>query len=64
MANSLTRKFPAGTKRITTGCQYCAVGCGYNAFLVPGRRFDGHRRCRGCVALHHPSDDRERTLQG
>ena len=34
MANSLTRKFPAGTKRITTGCQYCAVGCGYNAFLV------------------------------
>ena len=35
MANSLTRMFPAGTKRITTGCQYCAVGCGYNAFLVP-----------------------------
>ena len=34
MANNLTRKFPAGTKRITTGCQYCAVGCGYNAFLV------------------------------
>ena len=22
-------------KRIATGCQYCAVGCGYNAFLVP-----------------------------
>ncbi|MDA1013174.1 MAG: molybdopterin-dependent oxidoreductase [Planctomycetota bacterium] len=35
MAESHQREFPAGTKRITTGCQYCAVGCGYNAFLVP-----------------------------
>ena len=34
MSDSLTRKFPQGTKRLTTGCQYCAVGCGYNAFLV------------------------------
>ena len=40
MADGYNRKFPAdqGDKkkdRITTGCQYCAVGCGYNAFLVP-----------------------------
>ena len=34
MAQSMNREFPKGTKRITTGCQYCAVGCGYNAFLV------------------------------
>lgn len=35
MSDSLTRNFPQGTQRLTTGCQYCAVGCGYNAFLVP-----------------------------
>ena len=35
MAENYRRSFPAGTKRITTGCQYCAVGCGYNAFLIP-----------------------------
>lgn len=35
MSDSLTRSFPKGTLRRTSGCQYCAVGCGYNAFLVP-----------------------------
>lgn len=44
MANEYTRKVPSDRldvdppltkKRITTGCQYCAVGCGYNALLVP-----------------------------
>ena len=35
MANSYDREFPKDSKRITTGCQYCAVGCGYNAFLSP-----------------------------
>ncbi len=35
MAQSYSRVFPQGTERITTGCQYCAVGCGYNAFLIP-----------------------------
>ncbi len=35
MATSINRKMPAGTKRMTIGCQYCAVGCGYNALLVP-----------------------------
>ena len=35
MATNYRRDFLKGTKRITTGCQYCAVGCGYNAFLVP-----------------------------
>ena len=35
MASSYERKFPEGLKRLTTGCQYCAVGCGYNAFLTP-----------------------------
>lgn len=34
MADRLNRKFPDGSLRITSGCQYCAVGCGYNAFLV------------------------------
>lgn len=35
MSNSLKRSFPKKAARITTGCQYCAVGCGYNAFLTP-----------------------------
>lgn len=35
MANRYRRPMPKGTKRLATGCQYCAVGCGYNAFLVP-----------------------------
>jgi anaerobic selenocysteine-containing dehydrogenase len=35
MSNSLKREFPNKAARITTGCQYCAVGCGYNAFLTP-----------------------------
>lgn len=26
---------PAAMQRITTGCQYCAVGCRYTALLVP-----------------------------
>jgi len=39
MAEVFERQFPqrdppVDVKRITTGCQYCAVGCGYNAFLV------------------------------
>ena len=34
MAQDYTRIVPEDTRRITTGCQYCAVGCGYNAFLV------------------------------
>ncbi len=35
MAQNHQRNFPKGLRRITTGCQYCAVGCGYNAFLTP-----------------------------
>lgn len=35
MANQPEREFPKVTKTLTTGCQYCAVGCGYQAFLVP-----------------------------
>lgn len=35
MADGYTRELPKGSQRITTGCQYCAVGCGYNAILVP-----------------------------
>lgn len=35
MAKDYNRTVPQNTQRITTGCQYCAVGCGYNAFLVP-----------------------------
>jgi arsenite oxidase large subunit len=35
MANTDEREFPKVTQIITTGCQYCAVGCGYQAFLVP-----------------------------
>lgn len=35
MAAGYQRKFPEGTQQITTGCQYCAVGCGYSAILVP-----------------------------
>ena len=35
MSHSLDRPLPPGNKPITTGCQYCAVGCGYTAFLVP-----------------------------
>jgi arsenite oxidase large subunit len=34
MAEDYRRDFPTDTLRVTTGCQYCAVGCGYNAFLV------------------------------
>ena len=33
MSKPYERELPDDTKRITTGCQYCAVGCGYNAFL-------------------------------
>lgn len=33
MSAPYERELPDDTKRITTGCQYCAVGCGYNAFL-------------------------------
>lgn len=35
MANKDEREFPKATQTLTTGCQYCAVGCGYRAFLVP-----------------------------
>jgi len=35
MSDALDRDVPEGTHRFTTGCQYCAVGCGYNAILVP-----------------------------
>ena len=35
MGENYDRGLPPNSKRITTGCQYCAVGCGYNAFLVP-----------------------------
>lgn len=44
------REFPVGTKRITTGCQYCAVGCGYNAFLVPDdANYDARDRHGGVI---------------
>ena len=33
--NEYRREVPEDTRRYTTGCQYCAVGCGYNAILVP-----------------------------
>lgn len=33
MADPYERDLPGGTRRITTGCQYCAVGCGYNVLL-------------------------------
>ena len=35
MAHLYDRDVPKGTRRITTGCQYCAVGCGYSALLTP-----------------------------
>ncbi len=35
MADTHDRELPVGSLRITTGCQYCAVGCGYSALLVP-----------------------------
>jgi anaerobic selenocysteine-containing dehydrogenase len=42
MASGFDRDFPDGVKRITTGCQYCAVGCGYNAFLTPHAEGPNH----------------------
>ncbi|MEL6105362.1 MAG: molybdopterin-dependent oxidoreductase [Planctomycetota bacterium] len=33
--NEYGRDVPDKTRRHATGCQYCAVGCGYNAILVP-----------------------------
>lgn len=35
MARNYERKLPEGSLVRTTVCQYCAVGCGYRAFLVP-----------------------------
>ena len=39
--DSLDRELLAGSLRITTGCQYCAVGCGYNALLEPVKEQTG-----------------------
>lgn len=35
MADDYDRKVPTEAQQHTTGCQYCAVGCGYTALLVP-----------------------------
>ena len=55
MADSLERKFPKGSLRITTGCQYCAVGCGYNAFLSPAEACDGEEKFEGVSKFITPA---------
>ena len=55
MADSLERKFPKGSLRITTGCQYCAVGCGYNAFLSPAEECDGEEKFEGVSKFITPA---------
>jgi hypothetical protein len=55
MADNLERKFPKGSLRITTGCQYCAVGCGYNAFLSPTQDCDGDITFKGVSKFITPA---------
>ena len=67
MSNSLTRSFPKKTARITTGCQYCAVGCGYNAFLTPGddgREVDGEIEYDGVSRFITPAMTGEVKYKG
>ncbi len=54
MSDSLDRPLPNGSLRITTGCQYCAVGCGYNALLVPDES-TGTSNVQGVVSMITPA---------
>lgn len=67
MSNSLTRTIQKKTVRITTGCQYCAVGCGYNAFLTPvkdGKNKDGKNKYDGVSRFITPAMTNEIKYKG
>lgn len=65
MARSYDRELPPGSLRYTTACQYCAVGCGYSALLVPTEAEEGERVVvEGISAFVTPAMQAEVNLRG